>query len=635
MHSLVSHDAARCAEAIVDRVGRDLRLAVPIGIGKPVLLINALYRLAEADRRLKLTIFTGLTLTRPRYRTALERRFAEPLLDRLFATYPEPLYAAALRRDSLPPNITVNEFFLQAGAWLANGPAQRSYISLNYSHVARHLERVETNVFAQLVAPNVQAGDTRVSLSSNTDVTLDILPYIAARRSARQPVVFAAEINANLPYMPGEAEIARDQFDVILEPGDQAYDLFAPPKEPVSLADYAMALNAAALIKDGGTLQIGIGSFGDALAHALILRHTNNGAFRALLERLGTPLPAGVELGPFAVGLYGCTEMLVDGFLALKEAGVLRRRVATPDGGKALLHAGFFVGNRAFYRQLREMPAEEQAEIYMTAISYTNTLDGDAARKRADRPHARFINTAMTATLLGAVSSDAIEDGRVVSGVGGQHDLVSMAHELAGARSIIAVRSTRRQDRRTISNIAWSYANTTVPRALRDIIVTEYGAADLRGKSDRDTIAAMLGVADSAFQPQLQAQAQRVGKLERAFVLPTHAAGNRPERLEAALGPARREGLLPTFPLGSDMDEVEQSLVGPLVTLKGAGYGELARIIFAGLSAGLSNTYAGPAELAALTRLGLATPTSIGERGWRVLVTGALRRQSSLVRSPS
>jgi acyl-CoA hydrolase len=173
-----------------------------------------------------------------------------------------------------------------------------------------------------------------------------------------------------------------------------------------------MALHAATLIRDGGTLQIGIGSFGDALTHALVLRHNNNSAFRRLLEKLGVPLLAGAELSPFTRGLYGCTEMLVDGFLALKRAGILSRRVAAPNGDSSVLHAGFFVGNRAFYRQLKEMPPELLAELCMTAISFTNTLDGDAARKRADRQHARFVNSAMSATLLGAVSSDALEDGR-------------------------------------------------------------------------------------------------------------------------------------------------------------------------------------------------------------------------------
>ncbi len=452
--TLQSHDAVKCAQAIVDCVGPDIKLATPIGIGKPVLLLNALYRLVEADRRLRLTIFTGITLTRPRYRTDLERRFVAPLLDRLFPTYPEPLYVAALRGGRLPPNIEVNEFFLQAGAWLTNGPMQQGYTSLNYSHVARHLQRVGTNVFAQLVAPGTGERGGHVSLSSNTDVTLDIMGYIAARRASGEPVAFAGELNANLPYMPGEAEVERGQFDAMLEPEGAPYDLFAPPKEPVSLADYAMALRAATLIKDGGTLQIGIGSFSDALAHALILRHTNNAAFRALLDRLGAPPADGAELAPFETGLYGCTEMLVDGFLALRRAGILRRRVAKPDGGDAILHAGFFVGNQAFYRELKAMPPHELAEICMTAISFTNTLHGDAALKRGQRPHARFVNTAMTATLLGAVSSDALEDGRVVSGPGGQHDLVSLAHDLDGARSIIAVRSTRRQNRRARSNVA-------------------------------------------------------------------------------------------------------------------------------------------------------------------------------------
>ncbi len=333
--SEVFHDADRCAEAIVDRVGRNIRLAVPISIGKPILLVDALYRLVEADRRVQLAIFTGLTLCRPRPRSSLEHRFVEPLLDRLFADCPEPLYAAAIREDRLPTNIQINEFFLQAGASLANALTQRRYISLNYSHVARHLERIETNVFAQLVAPHPSV--SRVSLSSNTDITLDMLPYIATRRGAGDPVVFAAEVNTNLPYMTGGAEIEHEQIDMMLESADPHYGLFAPPKEPVSLADYAMALHAATLVKDGGALQIGIGAFSDALAHALMLRHTDNAAFRDLLDKLGTPLPGWAELDPFSAGLYGCSEMLVDGLLALKKAGVVKRRVPTANGRTALM----------------------------------------------------------------------------------------------------------------------------------------------------------------------------------------------------------------------------------------------------------------------------------------------------------
>src|SRR4029453_15223424 len=134
----------------------------------------------------------------------------------------------------------------------------------------------------------------------------------------------------------------------------------------------------------------------------------------------------------------------VDGFLALMRSGVLRRCVATADGRAVVVHAGFFIGNQAFYRELKEMPREALERIEMAAISFTNTLEGDARTKRAQRTHARFVNTAMVATLLGAVSSDQLEDGRVVSGAGGQHDLVAMSHALEGARSIIGVRATRR-----------------------------------------------------------------------------------------------------------------------------------------------------------------------------------------------
>jgi acyl-CoA hydrolase len=521
----------------------------------------------------------------------------------------------------MPTNVEVTEFFLQAGAWLGNAAVQQHYTSLNYSRVGAHLERIETNVLAQLVAPQPNGGGN-VSLSSNTDVTLDLLPYAARRRREGNPVVFAGETNANLPYMPGEAEIPREDFDVLLEPEPPHYDLFAPPKEPVSLADYAMALHAATLIRDGGTLQLGIGSFADAFAHALILRHTRNAEFRALLARLGVQPSPDAELEPFSTGLYGCTEMLVDAFLALRRAGILKRRVTDRQGRSAALHAGFFVGNQAFYRELRDTPADQLADIAMTSISFTNTLDGDEALKREQRRHARFVNTAMTVTLMGAASSDQLEDGRVVSGPGGQHDLVSMAQALDGARSIIAVRATRRQDRKITSNIVWRYANATVPRHLRDVVVTEYGIADLRGKSDRDCIAAMLEVTDSGFQAGLQREAQRAGKLEASFA--PRATGNTGVRIADALGPARRDGLLPAFPLGTEMTRIEQGLAHALSGLKRAGYADLARTGLGGLWSAPS-----PEHAAALERMALATPSTLRDRALRVLVLGALRRRPS------
>src|SRR5258708_25242350 len=103
-----------------------------------------------------------------------------------------------------------------------------------------------------------------------------------------------------------------------------------------------------------------------------------------------------------------------------------------------------------------------------------------------------------------------------------------------------------------------------MPRHLRDVIVTEYGMADTRGKSDADVIAAVLGVADSRFQAELARQAKDAGKLPKSFEIPAAHRENFPERIASALKPAREAGLLPSFPFGSDFTDAEQRLIPAL-----------------------------------------------------------------------
>ena len=90
--------------------------------------------------------------------------------------------------------------------------------------------------------------------------------------------------------------------------------LFAPPRELIALADYAAALHAATIVPDGGTLQIGIGSLGDAVVQSLVLRHLKNDDFRRLIDRLCPQTAPGFTLhpAPFETGLYGCSEMFVE-----------------------------------------------------------------------------------------------------------------------------------------------------------------------------------------------------------------------------------------------------------------------------------------------------------------------------------
>jgi acyl-CoA hydrolase len=605
--------AERLADAVIERVGKTIVLAMPLGLGKANHVANALFARAVADPSIKLRIFTALTLEKPHPGSELERRFLGPIAERCFGGYPDLAYVAALHKG-LPPNIEVDEFFFQAGSRLNVPAAQQSYISANYTHALGAVLQRGVNVVGQLVAKRVRNGATRYSLSCNPDLTLDLL---AKRQSRAVDFLFVGQVNSELPFMPGEGDLAADAFDVILDGPQTDFPLFAPPREPVDLVEYAAGLRVAGIVADGGTLQLGIGALGDAVAQALILRHHKNAAFRGLLQRLDAAATAPaqmIEEKPFAAGLFGASEMFVEGFLDLYHAGILRREV---EG--ALLHAGFFVGSRAFYRALRELPEPELEKFRMMAISYVNEIYGDEAAKRRARVKARFVNGAMMATLLGAIVSDGLENGQVVSGVGGQYNFIAQGFALEDARSIIMLRATRTTNGRVSSNIRWQYGHVTIPRHLRDIVVTEYGVADLRGKTDRDVIAALLAVTDSRFQDELLRQAKDAGKIEKSFALPPAWRDNTPQRIERALAGARAEGLLAPLPFATDFTPVEQRLMPALQALRSASPLRLGAI----LAQGLRRAHSIEAQ-ACLARMGLDRPSTLAQYVYAALLRGAL-----------
>ena len=198
-------DPAAVADAIIARVGKDIELALPLGLGKANHVANALFARAAADASLRLRIFTALTLQKPRARAGLERRFLGPFAERVFAGYPELAYGAAQRARSLPGNVEVNEFFFEAGTRLHIASAQQGYISANYTHALRYVLDRGVNVVAQLVAKEARGGASRFSLSCNPDLTLDLLAHRAAGRC---DFLFVGQVNSELPFMPGDAEVA-------------------------------------------------------------------------------------------------------------------------------------------------------------------------------------------------------------------------------------------------------------------------------------------------------------------------------------------------------------------------------------------------------------------------------------------
>jgi hypothetical protein len=610
-------DPGAIAEDIIRDVGTNLVVGLPLGLGKANHVVNALYARAVADRAISLTFLSALTLEKPKPANLLERRFITPVIDRLFGGYPDLAYADALHAGELPPNVQVIEFFFLAGRWLRVPFAQQHYISANYTHASSYLLARGLNVVTQLVAKRVVDGVPRYSLSCNTDTTLDVL---RARAEGRASFKLIGQVNYELPFMPGAGDLAGEEFSAVLDSPATDFPLFAPPSEPITDTKYAIGLHAAGLVRDGGTLQIGIGQVGDALAQGLIVRHRDNAQFHAIMKRLapaGEPFPA-LEAGLFEKGLYGVSEMLFEAFLGLIEAGILKREV---DG--VLLHGAFFLGPKSFYRALRDMTPDQIARIQMMPVSFTNELYGDEDGKRRARVDARFVNNAMMATLMGAVISDGLENGQVVSGVGGQYNFVAQAFALEGARSILTVEATRQEKAGSVSNIRWSYGHETIPRHLRDVIVTEYGVADLRGKSDADVIAAMLGVTDSRYQNNLMRQAKDAGKLPKGFEIPAVHRDNDPDRITSALKPARDAGLLPSFPFGSDFTDTEQRLIPALQLLQDAQ--RTPRVLPAMLWQGFFHQ-PNAADAECLARLGLDQPATWPERAYRALVSAALVR---------
>jgi acyl-CoA hydrolase len=639
-----SLDAA--VDLLYSRIDGPLQIGAPLGIGKPHRLLNALYAHAVGDTSRKLCLYTALSLDLPDGSSDLEKRFLGPFVSRHFGDdFPRLAYVQAQRRDALPAHISVEEFYVQSGALLNSVQAQTRYASLNYTHVAKALVDRGVNCIVQKVAGN--ADGTRLSLSSNTDLTFDAVDAIVARGLPRPLLV--AEVDPELPWLDGIASVEAAFFDIVVVPPGPYPKLFGLPRQPVGDVDYAIGLYASALVRDGGTLQIGIGALADALCHALALRHTDNATYRRVLQALDPDLErhpavlASGGLGPFAQGLYGCSEMINEGFKRLVEVGVIRRKVVDKealmqriaDGSASelehelverdgeFLHGAFYLGSPAFYDWLRNLDEAARRGIGMKRVSEVNELyGGNEALERVQRREARFFNTCMMATALGAAVSDGLEDGRVVSGVGGQYNFVAMAHALPDARSALLLRATRDDAGRGASNIRWNYGHTTIPRHLRDLYVSEYGIADVRGLADEDCVVAMAGIADARFQGALLATAKQSKKLRGSFNAPAVWARNTPQGLGAALAAFRNDGTLPDYPLGSDFTEVEQRVVKALAWLKASTAtrsGKLRTIL-----AALASGHRGDTE--ALARMALDAPKGLSQRLYARLLRHALAR---------
>jgi acyl-CoA hydrolase len=629
-------------DQIIDKVGKNLVVGTPLALGKPNHLLNALYNRVKGNPELNLKIFTALTLDKPKGTSLLEKRFLEPMAERVFGDYPDLDYEQDRQAGTLPPNVDILEFYFPAGRLLHNDYAQQNYICSNYTHVARDMMDAGVNVLLQMVSEGTFEGRECYSLSSNPDLTLDLIRLMQQRYSDNgTPFAFAAQVNQNLPFMFGDALVARDTFDFVLANPDLEYKIFGPPKMAVTDRDFLIGLYISTLIRDGGELQVGIGAIGDALVYALLLRHQQNDVYQALLgdfgivEKFGAVIDRIGGTGPFEVGLFAASEMVVDGFMELYNAGIVKRKVyddliiqrlineekiddavrkgihevitetdfeylqkfgvfrrnlslrdgviETPEGDRLsndltdldnreliyecclgdklanadVIQGAFFLGSQEFYDWLRNLNDEDRRLINMKSVQGINQLYGHETIDRLHRKDARFVNTCLMMTLSGSAVSDGLDNNRLISGVGGQYNFVAMAQELPDGRSILNLRSTRITGKGESSSIVWNYGHVTIPRHLRDIVVTEYGIADLRGQTDQEVMHRLLDITDSRYQQELVETAKSNGKIGKDYTISAVFSQNRVADISSKLVKYKDLGLFKTFPFGTDLTEEE------------------------------------------------------------------------------
>ena len=415
-----------CVDRTIDTVGKHLVIGAPLGLGKPVQLLNAFYRRAASDPEITLKIFTALCLEVPKPGSHIEANLAGPILERLFGDYEELDFMRDLRGSGLPANIQLSELYFKAGSMKNLPIAQQNYVSSNYTHIVRDMMSNGVNVMVQMVAAREEGDSLRISLSSNPDITLEIIDRVAAE-GQDSSFMLLAQTHDDMPFMENDAEVPAEAFDLIVRNPIYNKTLFAVPNAAVPLQDYATALHASSLIEDGGTLQIGIGSLGDAVAHACILRHKHNSDYRDMLAKLThqrSPLAA--DPGGFEQGLYVSTEMFVNGMIHLIEQGIVKRKVYDHLALQQGLNSGeitaqvddkLYVYARRNGMMPRQLDADSLAELqHWGILDQGVSLDGERIVADGVSLANDLDDSATREALLAQVAGRELRHGRLLHG---------------------------------------------------------------------------------------------------------------------------------------------------------------------------------------------------------------------------
>ena len=347
--------------------------------------------------------------------------------------------------------------FIGPNARAAVNEGRAEYIPAFLSDVPGFFRRGILPLDAALV--NVSPPDRHGYCSLGTSV----IAMPAAIKAARTVI---AQVNAAMPRTLGDTFIHVDEIALAVEVAVAPYghDLAAVTEVETRIGEFV-----AELVPDGATLQMGIGAIPSAVASAL---H-----------------------GKKDLGIH--TEMMTDVVLDLVEAGVVTGAAKEINPGKVV--ATFMLGSERLYRW-----ADDNPMVEMRRVEYTNDT---AVIRRFRRIVA--INSALEIDLTGQVCADSI-GSRMYSGVGGQMDFIRGAALADDGRAIIALPSTAAGDR--VSRIVpylRQGAGVVTTRAHVETVVTEWGRAELHGRSIPERARQLIAIADPRFRDELAAEARR------------------------------------------------------------------------------------------------------------------------------
>jgi 4-hydroxybutyrate CoA-transferase len=355
----------------------------------------------------------------------------------------------------------VKSLFVGANVRPAVNDGRADFIPVFLSEIPRLFREriIDLDVALLQVSPPDKHGFCTLGISVDTS--------LAAAQSARKLI---AEINPNMPHTRGDGNIHISAFDKVIDVNYPIPTVELPEPSPV---EHRIGQYVAGLVENGATLQMGIGAI-------------PNAALAAMTNHKG-------------LGIH--TEMFSDGILDLVDRGVITNEFKRKHRDHIV--TGFLMGSRKLYDFVDNNPM-----VRVLDIQYVNST-----QVIRQNPKVTAINSAIEVDLTGQVCADSIGT-RIYSGVGGQMDFMRGAALSEGGKPIIALPSSTRKGVSRITSMLKQGAGVVTTRAHVQYIVTEYGVADLRGKSIRERARMLINIAHPDHREQLEREAFEVWKIK-------------------------------------------------------------------------------------------------------------------------